>query len=260
VRQVKILDIPIDNISKSDLLRDLKQGGIVFTPNVDHLIKLRKDSEFRATYRTATYRTCDSQILLYASRLLRTPIQEKISGSDLFPSFYRYYAKDEEVTIFLLGGAEGVADEARKRINQCVGRNMVVAAHSPSFGFEENEEECQQLIDLINQSGATVLAVGVGAPKQEKWICKYKDQLTSIKTFMAIGATIDFEAGKIPRAPKWVSEMGLEWLYRLTSEPKRLWRRYLVDDVIFFWLLLRQLLKIELSQDSRPQLDPNSSR
>ncbi|MEB3356221.1 MAG: WecB/TagA/CpsF family glycosyltransferase [Synechococcales bacterium] len=260
MRQVTILNVPIDNISKADLLRDLKQGGVVFTPNVDHLIKLRKDPEFWAIYQTATYRTCDSQILMYASKILGTPIQEKISGSDLFPAFYKYYANDEEVTIFLLGGAEGVADEARKRINERVGRNMVIAAHSPSFGFEKNEEECQQLVDMINQSGATVLAVGVGAPKQEKWISQYKSQLTGIKTFLAIGATIDFEAGKTPRAPQWVSEMGLEWLYRLISEPKRLWKRYLLEDLVFFWLLLQQLLRLGLTQDSRPQLDPNSSR
>ncbi|NER31345.1 MAG: WecB/TagA/CpsF family glycosyltransferase, partial [Symploca sp. SIO1C4] len=85
---------------------------------------------------------------------------------------------------------------------------------------------------------------GVGAPKQEKWICKYKSKLPQIKIFMAIGATIDFEAGNINRAPKWVSEVGMEWLYRLLSEPQRLWKRYLVDDPLFFWLILKQKLKL----------------
>ena len=110
--------------------------------------------------------------------------------------------------------------------------------------MKKNEKECQQIIEHINDSGATVLAVGVGAPKQEKWIAKYKHQLRNVKIFLAIGATIDFEAGYKPRSPEWMSEIGLEWLHRLLSEPKRLWRRYLVDSVPFFWLVLQQKLNL----------------
>jgi N-acetylglucosaminyldiphosphoundecaprenol N-acetyl-beta-D-mannosaminyltransferase len=113
-----------------------------------------------------------------------------------------------------------------------------------SFGFEEDELECQRIIDLINQSDANVLAIGVGAPKQEKFIYKFKHRFKHIKIFMAVGATLDFEAGNIQRAPKWVSEMGLEWLYRLLSEPRRLWRRYLLEGPQFFWLALLQKLNL----------------
>jgi exopolysaccharide biosynthesis WecB/TagA/CpsF family protein len=121
----------------------------------------------------------------------------------------------------------------------------VVGAHSPSFGFEKNEQECQELIEEIKNSGATVLAVGVGAPKQEKWIYKYKEQLPNIKIFLAIGATLDFEAGNKKRAPKWVTEIGLEWLHRLLSEPKRLWKRYLIGGPIFCWLILKQKFNLK---------------
>jgi N-acetylglucosaminyldiphosphoundecaprenol N-acetyl-beta-D-mannosaminyltransferase len=227
-----ILNVPIDNISMADLLPKLKTGGVIVTPNVDHLIKLQKDEAFCEVYRAADYRTCDSQALVYISRFLNVPIKEKISGSDLFPAFYNYYKDDEAVRIFLLGAAEGVAAAAQSKINATVGRDMVVAAHSPSFGFEKNEAECDRIIDLVNQSGATVLAVGVGAPKQEKWIHRYKDRMPNVKLFMAIGATIDFEAGKTSRAPQWVSQLGIEWIYRLLAEPQRLWKRYLVDDLI----------------------------
>lgn len=101
-----------------------------------------------------------------------------------------------------------------------------------------------EIVETINKSGATVLAIGVGAPKQEKWICRYKDKLPNIKIFLAVGATIDFEAGQKKRSPKWVSEIGLEWLHRLLSEPKRLWKRYLLDDSLFFWLILKQKLHL----------------
>jgi exopolysaccharide biosynthesis WecB/TagA/CpsF family protein len=237
--RVEILNVAIDNLSQVELFENLK-SGIVFTPNVDHLIKLQNDQEFFKAYNSATYKVCDSKILFFVSRILGSPIKEKISGSDLFPAFYEYHKHNEDIKIFLLGAREGVAIEAQKKINSKVGRQMVVGVHSPSFGFEKDEKECLNLVEIINQSGATVLAVGVGAPKQEKFICKYKDKLPNIKIFLAIGATIDFEAGNIKRAPKWISELGLEWLYRLLSEPKRLWKRYLVHGPSFFWLVLKQ--------------------
>jgi exopolysaccharide biosynthesis WecB/TagA/CpsF family protein len=139
-----------------------------------------------------------------------------------------------------LGAEDGVAHQAQVKINQKVGRQMIVDVYSPPFGFEKDEQECQAIIQRIKDSGATVLAVGLGAPKQEKWIAQYREQLPTIKIFLAIGATIDFEAGYKPRSPKWMSEVGLEWLYRLLSEPRRLWKRYLVDSLPFFWLILKQ--------------------
>ncbi|MBD2125002.1 WecB/TagA/CpsF family glycosyltransferase [Microcoleus sp. ZQ-A2] len=241
--KVKLLNISIDNISQAEFFEKCK-SGVVFTPNVDHLMKLQSDPEFVNTYKDATYKLCDSKILFFISRFLGTPIKEKISGSDLFPAFYQYHKNNEDIKIFLLGAREGVALKAQEKINAQVGRTMIVGAHSPSFGFEKNEEECAKIIELINQSGATVLAVGVGAPKQENFISKYKDQFTNIKIFLAIGATIDFEAGNIKRAPKWISEIGMEWLYRLLAEPKRLWKRYLVHGPSFFWLILKQKLNL----------------
>ncbi|MFH7245825.1 MAG: WecB/TagA/CpsF family glycosyltransferase [Spirulina sp.] len=237
--RVEILNIPIDNISVGDFLQQLTQG-VVFTPNVDHLMKLQKDPDFVAAYQKADFRVCDSQVLLLASKFLGRPIKAKISGSDLFPMFCDHHRHNDQIKIFLLGGAEGVAAKAQERINARIGREIIVQAHSPSFGFEKNEDECQRILDLIRQSSANVLVVGVGAPKQEKWIAKYKDQLPSIDIFMAVGASIDFEAGNKPRAPELISKLGLEWLYRLASEPKRLWKRYLLDDFPFLWLIAKE--------------------
>ncbi|QYO62265.1 WecB/TagA/CpsF family glycosyltransferase [Leptolyngbya sp. 7M] len=257
---VKLLNTTIDNLTMAELLLKLNQG-VVFTPNVDHLVRLQKDREFFEAYSTADFRTCDSKILYYISRLLGSPICEKISGSDLFPAFYWYHRSNRDIKIFLLGAAEGVAAEAQRRINAKVGREIIVGAHSPSYGFENNEAECQKLIDLVNQSEATVLAIGVGSPKQEKFIYKYRDQFKNIKIFMAIGATIDFEAGNVSRAPRWISEMGLEWLHRLLSEPRRLWKRYLIEGPSFFWYALLQLLDlyVEPFADAKPQEQKPSS-
>jgi N-acetylglucosaminyldiphosphoundecaprenol N-acetyl-beta-D-mannosaminyltransferase len=240
MRIVKLLNLGIHNVTMQELLENLRNGGVVFTPNVDHLMKMQRNQEFYRIYQEADYKVCDSKILMYVCKFLGASIREKISGSDLFPAFYNYYKHDDNIKIFLLGAQEGVAQTARQNINAHLGRNMVIAAHSPSFGFEKKESECQEIVDYINASGATVLAIGVGAPKQEFWIAKYKDKLINVKIFLAIGATIDFEAGNLKRSPKWMSEIGLEWLYRLLSEPKRLWKRYLLDAIPFLYLVLKQ--------------------
>lgn len=244
MKKVNLLNVSLHNITMIELLEKLRLGGVVFTTNVDHLMKLQKHQEFYDVYQNADYRVCDSKILIYASHFLGTPIYEKISGSDLFPAFYKYYKYDQDIKIFLLGSEAQIVKAAQQKINYKMGRKIIVAAHSPSFGFEKNEEECQKIVDMINRSGANVLAIGVGAPKQELWIAKYKNQLNHVRTFLAIGATINFEAGVIKRSPQWVSEIGLEWLYRLLSEPKRLWKRYLFDAIPFFSLLVKQKLQL----------------
>ncbi|NEO85039.1 MAG: WecB/TagA/CpsF family glycosyltransferase [Spirulina sp. SIO3F2] len=239
--KIPLLNVEIDNISSKQLLAQLKSGGFVITPNVDHLVKLQNDPEFFYIYQHADYVVCDSQILIWVARFLGTPIQEKISGSDLFPAFCQYYAEDETEKVFLLGAAPGVARQAQLNINAKAGRELVVDTYSPPFGFERDPQECEKIITLINQSDANVLAVGLGAPKQEKWIYRYRQQLPGIKTFLAIGATIDFEAGNVRRSPQWMSYCGLEWLYRLKENPKRLWRRYLVESLPFLgWVVLQR--------------------
>jgi N-acetylglucosaminyldiphosphoundecaprenol N-acetyl-beta-D-mannosaminyltransferase len=244
MRQVNLLNTTINNITMVELLEQLQFGGVVFTPNVDHVMKLQKNQDFYLVYQEADYRVCDSKVLMYISSFLKTPIQEKISGSDLFPAFYNYYQHDDKVKIFLLGAEADVVKIAQQNINSKVGRDIIVAAHSPSFGFEKNEEECQEIVKLINSSDATVLAIGVGAPKQEMWIAKYRKELKNIKVFLAIGATINFEAGNIKRSPRWMSEVGLEWLYRLLREPQRLWKRYMLDAIPFLWLIVKQRFQL----------------
>lgn len=138
----------------------------------------------------------------------------------------------------------GIAQKAMVNINRKIGRQIVIGAHSPSFGFERDEKECVELVDIINVSGATVLLIGVGAPKQEKWIVKYRQQMPNINLFLALGATIDFEAGTLQRAPQVWQKIGLEWLFRFLREPKRLFRRYFVDDIKFFYFFAKQLLGI----------------
>ncbi|MEL7141273.1 MAG: WecB/TagA/CpsF family glycosyltransferase [Cyanobacteria bacterium J06554_3] len=246
--KVNILDVSIDNLSKRELLEALEAGGMVVTPNIDHLVKLQSDEEFRRAYAIATYRVCDSQVLAWLFKLKTNSFKGKISGSDFFPFYYQHHKDNDDIEIFLLGAAAGVALTAQQKINAKVGRDIVVEAHSPSFNFLSDNAESLDIVKRINRSGATVLAIGVGAPKQEKWLLRYGHLLTNVRVMLAIGATIDFEAGHVQRAPSWISELGLEWLYRLMSEPKRLWKRYLIDDMTFFWLILRRKVTYQIDR------------
>jgi N-acetylglucosaminyldiphosphoundecaprenol N-acetyl-beta-D-mannosaminyltransferase len=240
---VTILNCRFLNIGIRELLETYNEG-VLITPNVDHLVKMQKDRDFYAVNRSVKYCVNDSQIVLFAARFLGVPLKETISGSDFFPQFYNYHKNNTEVTIFLLGAAEGVAQKAMERINAHVGRTMVTGCYSPPFGFENDLKECERIVAMVNQSRATVLAVGLGAPKQEKWAMKYREKLPFAKRILCIGATIDFEAGSVKRAHKYIRAIGLEWLFRLFSEPKRLWKRYLVDDLPFAYLVIKQKLGI----------------
>lgn len=242
-QKIEILNVSILSITKDELLGSMDKG-VLITPNVDHLVKLQKDKGFYEVYRKADWVVCDSNIVCRASKLLKEPLPEAIPGSSFFTDYYMYHKDDQDCRIYLLGAAEGIAEKARKNINAKVGRDIVVGAHSPSFGFEKDERECEKLVSLVNESGASVLLVGVGAPKQEKWIMKYKDRMPGVRLFMALGATIDFEAGTLKRAPETWRKLGLEWLYRFFREPKRLFKRYFVDDMKFFWYFGKQLLGI----------------
>ena len=241
MKKVTILNINIDNVHASFLLENLNKGLIV-TPNVDHLVKLQKDKEFYDIYKKADWVICDSKIVYLCSKLFCDPIKEVIPGSSLFPAFCEYHRNNSNIKIYLLGSQNNVAQIAMESINKRIGRNIVVGARSPSFGFEKNEQECNDIITSINESGANVLIVGVGAPKQEKWIDKYKSQLSCIDIFMPLGATIDFEANNIKRAPKIYQKLAIEWVYRMLNDPKRLIKRYLIDDIPFFYYIMKQKL------------------
>jgi len=240
-KKLTLLNIEINNIYQKDLLDNFSEG--FFMPiNVDLLVKLQKDREFYEVYQSADWVVCDSKVIALCLKFLGISLKEVIAGSSFFPDYYNYHKDNEQIKIFLLGAAEGVAQKAMQKINERVDRKIVIGAYSPSFGFEKSEEECERIVQIINSSGANVLAVGVGAPKQEKWIHKYRNQLNNINSFMALGATIDFESGNKKRAPKKIRDLSLEWFYRMCMEPRRLLKRYLIDDLPFFSYLIKQKL------------------
>ena len=241
MNRTKILNVKIDNITQDELLAQLKKGVLV-TPNVDQIVKMQSDRTYYEIVRNAEWVVCDSKILYLCTHLTGQPLPEAIPGSSFFPAFYEYHKNDEDCKIFLLGALDGVAQKAMDCINKRIGRKIVVGAYSPSYGFEKKQEENERIYQMINESGATVVLVGVGCPKQEKWIDAHKAKMPGVDIWMALGATIDFEAGNIKRAPRIYQKLYMEWFYRFLQEPHRMYKRYFVDDPKFFWLFGKQLL------------------
>jgi len=231
-----MLNVWVDDLRLDELLARLDHG-VVFTLNPDHLYHLQRNPEFLAAYRQADFITSDSKYVYWSLGWIGRRIQEKVSGSDIVPAFCRHHAANPDIRIFLLGAGPGIAERARERINARTGREIVVGAHGPSMQFVNDPKEIAEVVQMINASGATVLIVGLGAPKQEIWIDRYRSAMPGIRIFMGVGATIDYEANAVPRAPRWMRRNGLEWMYRIRTQPRRYWRRYL-RDTEFFWLVL----------------------
>ena len=233
--RIKFMNTDIDNLTMAETLNEIdkliqkKNCSYVVTPNVDHIVQLERDEELKRVYENASLILTDGKPLIWISNWYKTPIKEKISGSDLFPRVCDLAAK-KGYTMYLLGAAEGVAAKAANNLmNKYKGLN-IVGAYSPPFGFEKDKAELKKIESQIQDVHPDILIVGLGCPKQEKYMYHHCKEL-GVPISFGLGASIDFEAGNIKRAPKWMSEHGLEWLYRITQDPKRLAKRYLVDDM-----------------------------
>jgi exopolysaccharide biosynthesis WecB/TagA/CpsF family protein len=237
--KIQLLNVAIDNLTMEELLARFDRGTLC-TIHSDMLMWLQKDRDFYEIAKNYDYVTCDSQILAFATRLLGTPVKERISGSDFLPRFYEYHRDNTDITLFLLGGLGDVADRARESINRKVGRNIVVGSFSPPLGAEKSDAACRDMVDRINTSMASVLVLGLGTPKQEHFLERYRAMMPHVRIFLPLGGALDYEAGAMKRPPAWVSNMGLEWAYRIAQEPRKRWRRYLVDDMPVIPLILKQ--------------------
>jgi exopolysaccharide biosynthesis WecB/TagA/CpsF family protein len=241
-RRARILNAWVDSLSVVDVL-ELLDEGVLFTINPEHLYQLQRNAEFAEAYANATYVSCDSRYVYLALKLIGRGLERRASGSDIVPAYWHRHADNPNVRMFLLGAKPGVAEQARHRINRLAGRDIIVGAHGPSFNFLDDHEETAEAIEMINQSGATCLIVGMGAPKQEIWINRNRSKMPGVKVLMGVGATIDYEAEAVKRAPAWMRHNGLEWVYRVATEPRRYALRY-ARNTEFLWLALLDGLRL----------------
>lgn len=239
--KVPMLNAYVHDLSMKQLVEDFDEG-LLLTLHVDMIMKLQQDREFYDILDQFDVITCDSQIMYFSTKLLGTPVQERVSGSDYFPLFYTHHKDNLDMTVFLLGGKPGIADMAATNVNAKVGRDFIVGTYAPSFDFESEEGEIDRMIDAVNASGCTACLVGLGGGRQEKFIVKYRDRMPGVKLWLPLGGTIDYESGTFARPPVWITEWGFEWLYRLIKEPRARFHRYVVHEPPFVWAILKQKL------------------
>jgi len=239
-----IMDTAIDNVSMAEAL-DLidrfvtgRTPRIIVTANVDHLMLMRKNAAFREAYGRADVVTCDSVPLKWALAFLGTPIKERVAGADLFIALAPR-AAEKGYRLFYLGAAPGVAEEAAAALRERFPSLNVVGMYSPPVMSAEELAADEETLHRVRDARPDVLFAAFGAPKQELWLDAVKERL-GVPVSVGVGAAFDFAGGTVKRAPRWMQRCGLEWFYRLTQEPGRLWRRYLLVDSRFVCYVLRE--------------------
>ncbi len=231
----KLLNFTFNNytmdeaISKIDLFIKNKYKGYVVTPNTDHAVILDKSTEFQKIYDDASFVFIDGKPLIWIARKHGIKVKEKLSGSDLFPKVCEL-CSIKGYSMFFLGAKDGIAKLAADKLKKKYNGLIIKNTFSPKYGFESDKKYDENILSMINGENINVLILGLGSPKQEKWAYKHINEL-NVNLILCIGASLDFEAGNIKRAPKFMQNIGLEWFYRFIKEPRRLFKRYFIDDI-----------------------------
>ena len=205
--------------------------------NVDVVVKIEEDPYLKKVVDNADMVLVDGKPLVWISKLHGKPLKAKISGSDLIPLLCEV-AAEKGYRIFIIGGKDGIAEQAKEKLESRLPQIKIVGTYAPPFGFEKNESELDKINQMISAVHPDLLIVCFGCPKQEKWIYENIEKYDA-KVSICAGATVDFLAGRVKRAPRWMCEHGLEWFYRFLQEPKRMFRRYFMDDTKIVKLIFK---------------------
>ncbi len=238
---IDLLGVPfhaVDFEQAVQLLLRLAKGekpSYAVTANVDHVVRFSRCPDVRPLYTEADLVVADGMPLIWASRLLRTPLPCRVAGSDLFPRLCGE-AADAGLSVFLLGGAPGAAQRALDVLTKQHPALRVAGTYCPDYGFENDPDELARINETIRHASPDILFVGLGSPKQERWIAANRNKCGA-RLSIGVGISFSFVSGDVTRAPRWLQRLGLEWFHRLLQEPGRLWKRYLVHDLPFVWLV-----------------------
>lgn len=242
--KAKVLTMSVDVIQLSEVINKTASwladdsGKYICVSNVHMCIETYISSDFSAVVNQADLVVPDGRPIYWAQRLLGFSEAEQIRGMDLTLELCQYAAEQGLKVGFYGGSLTTVSAMKRRLLNQYPSLNIVIAESPPFRPLSEMEKK--QAIEAINSSEVDILFVGLGCPKQEKWMAEHKDKFSCV--MLGVGAVFDFLAGSKKHAPIWMQQAGLEWFYRLLDEPRRLWRRYLYTNPKFVFLFIRQLL------------------
>lgn len=247
-----ILGAEINTIKWIEAIRTIsewsknKESRYVCICNVHSVVTAYLDKNFAPVINQADLATPDGAPIAWALRQIGHRGQERINGPDLMLK-YCSHAENTGESIFLYGGTQETLDALQSVLSKKFPKLRVAGAYSPPFRKLTSTEE-DQIISMINSSGAGTVWVSLGCPKQENWMAHHRGKIQAV--MIGVGAAFDYHAGTIIRAPDWMQRFGLEWMHRLCAEPKRLWRRYLVTNTIFIALILKSIINGRLNRSA----------
>lgn len=246
--RIKFLNTYIDSLTAQEakecvdqMVQD-RRSQYVVTPNTDIVMRMQREPDLLDICNKADLILTDGEMLVKLSKFLGNPIKERVAMTD-FVWDVCDLAVEKNYRVFLFGGKENVLEKGKERIQKKYPMLNICGHYSPPLGFETNTAELQKSLEVIKKSKADILIVFLGCPKQERFIAKHKDEY-QVPVSITMGGCIDFIGADIKRAPLWMQKSGLEWFFRFAQEPKRLFKRYFVDDVQIFPLVLKYKLGI----------------
>lgn len=242
MHRIDLLDCPVDIATMGDTVNliadriENEQFTQHVVVNVAKIVNMRNSAALKASVQSCDIISIDGMGVLLGARLLGYDVPERVAGIDLFWRLLQLSA-ERGFPIFLLGAKEEIVIETRRRVEGLY-PELMVAGHNHGYFWDDEAS----VVKKIRESDARLLFVAVTSPKKELFINKWKDQL-GVNFVMGVGGTFDVVAGKVKRAPVWMQNAGLEWLYRVIQEPRRMWKRYLVTNSIYAWLLVKEKAK-----------------
>lgn len=260
-----VLNVPIDDLNMDEALarleefvaigRETGRSHQIATVNADFAVKSLRDPELHYLLQEVDMATADGMPLVWGARLLGVPLRERVTGSDMVPALAER-AANKGYSIYFYGAGPGVAEKAAEVLQEKHPELIVAGVCSPPYQPVLDVDEA--LLDDIKAAKPDILLIALSHPKQEKWIAMYGKRV-GVPVVIGIGATLDFIAGEVVRAPVWMQRAGLEWAFRLLQEPRRLWRRYVVDLFVFGWFFMQQWFFMRQGNVSSPLLPTNDS-
>lgn len=252
-RRVRVVALSPDVVTRESategiaaLVRE-KNGGYVCFSTVHMVMESHDDPEFAAKVNAADLIVTDGMPLVWMQKLQGAQAATRVRANDLMIHLCEYAAKND-LSVGFYGGRQEVIDRILERAKKDLPQLKIVYAFSPPFRALSAEEDARITAE-INRAAPDLLFMGLGCPKQENWMAAHKDRLKAV--MLGVGASFDFYAGNVRESPEWMGDLGLEWLFRLTQEPKRLWRRYLILNPRFVTLAAMQLLGLKKFEDKK---------
>ncbi|MBL7196761.1 MAG: WecB/TagA/CpsF family glycosyltransferase [Candidatus Omnitrophica bacterium] len=256
IPQIDVLGMKIDIIQIPRVIETMEEwiknrdfGNYICISNMNDIAYSYRNREIRKATNAASLSVPDGFSLVLLARMHGYPLKRRVYGSELMNEFLNLSEK-KEYSHFFYGATNSTLEKLNLNLRKKFPGLKINGFYSPPFR-ELSEDEDREVIEMINLASPDVLWIGLGCPKQQLWMYRHKDKL-KVPVMVGVGAAFDFLAGVKPQAPRWLRDNGFEWLFRLVTEPKRLWKRYLIGNTLFSWFLLREFINIKILKKNTP--------